>query len=343
LSDGCKIERITQTELRKLLGEQGETVFTRYKQARDLVVDQVLPEIKAVQPALTDHGPKHVRDVLEKAHALLGKNCIGNGRRQLNAVEAYCLLLCVIFHDVGNIYGRDGHQHHVASVYDYVHSEASRDMQEKQIILTVAGAHCGEASDGSKDTLRQLGGDAWLLGQRVRMRDVSAILRLADELAEGPQRTSTFMRKLGYPPDAQVYHEYARATRTSVDQPSGRIALDYHIEVECDGGKQTAPQKKALKDFLCFIEQRALKVDQEMRYASFYSPLLREFRSTSITMGFWIDGNLADLDLQPVVLTDLVVPGTKGKLPSEIDSKYSYRSLASAIARYLSRRKGGAK
>ena len=52
--------------------------------------------------------------------------------------------------------------------------------------------------------LKELAETEQLEGRPVRLRELAAVLRFADELAEGPQRTSEFMQAEGlYESEAQ--------------------------------------------------------------------------------------------------------------------------------------------
>jgi hypothetical protein len=338
-----EIESMVQTALHGQLGVgTGAEKFARYTSARNGVVTQILPGIKAILPQMTDHGQPHVENVLGNIPRLLGSSCVGvDNAAQLSAVEAYCLLLATVFHDVGNIHGRKDHQKNIGDAYDHVFSAADRDLHEKQILLWVVGAHCGAARDGSGDTLKDVPLDHHLWGHPVRLRDIAAILRFADELAEGPQRTSTFMAQLGYDDSARLYHEYARSTRVFIDRPHGRIALSCHIEILGGGLKLETADRKRLKDLVDFIDARATRVYEEMQYAGHYCVLLPVFKATSVSVSFWAEGSQIDLGLDPVILEDLVVPGKKKKLARQINPRYRPETLMKALERGLAARPRG--
>ncbi len=328
-----QIEDLTKDALPRLLGEdEDRALFTKYEHTRDRVVVDILPEIKGKLPEHTDHGPGHVKHVLDNVVRLLGEDCIGHDRQgSLSALEAYCLLEFILYHDVGNIYGREGHQYHVGEAYDYVHSKADSDSQEKMLVMRAAAAHCGEASDGSTDTLKDLPETDHLLGRPVRLRDLVAILRLADELAEGPQRTSTFMMNHGYPVDSLIYHKYAKASNICIDRQYGRIAITYQVDVETNDGSLTANARKELEELLLFIDKRATKVYEEMLYTTYYSHFLEPFKAVSITEKFWINGSCTDLGLEPVILEAYTFPGRSESLLSTTDPTYKPASVIKKV------------
>jgi HD superfamily phosphodiesterase len=329
-----EIETATKDALIRQLGkEPGEERFALYLAARKALVEEVLPQIKAVQPNLTDHGPEHVRNVLDNAHRLLGA-----GISDLTGLELYCLILAILFHDVGNVLGRDEHQKKVAKVYDFVRSKGQANKPEKYIVLKSAEAHRGKSRDGSSDTLRHVDETSPFDGQPVRLRQIAAILRLADELAEGPQRTSAFMiANHKYPQKSQLYHSYASVKTVDVDRGNERIALTYHIDVNLDAsGNLSSNEARDLRKLLTYCYQRISKLNQERQYAKHYAGVLSPFKKTTVTFNFWINGQHEDLGLTQATLTDLVVPGDVCQSFVENAPSYSPRRIVTQIRRRLS-------
>jgi hypothetical protein len=224
-----ELEKITEKRLIEEYGsEKGKEYFAAYTLARQRLVEEILPEIKAILPQYTDHGPKHIADVMDNAYNLLSEPV-----SEFTATDLYCLLLSIILHDSGNIFDRVDHQRKISQIYDYVRYQPDSVRQEKFIILKAVEAHCGEASDGSEDTLKDLDESSHLNGKPVQLRSIAAVLRFADELAEGPHRTSKFMRKIyDFPEHSEIHHKYADITRVFIDRGNDRIALTYHIGVE---------------------------------------------------------------------------------------------------------------
>ena len=335
-----RIEQLTKRKLTEDLGdERGNERFGLYTSAREALVGEILPQIRAVQPDLTDHGPEHVANVLDNVAALLGLgNDLQLSDKELSGTELYALILSILFHDTGNIFDRQEHQRHVATVYDYVRSEAHRKRfkQERRLVLKVAEAHCGFALDGSKDTLKHVGDTASLYGEPIRLRQIASILRFADELAEGPQRTSFFMQEHHhYPPGSDIYHAYADITDVFIDRGNERIALTYDIEL--DVGRSSSITRKCqqeLRKLLKFTYQRIIKLNQERKYARHYSDLLAPFKKTSITFNFIIkEQPPCFLELPPI--TDVVVPGEKEKQLQEYHDDYKFNNIIGKIREHL--------
>ena len=79
-------------------------------------------------------------------------------------------------------------------------------------------------------------------GQLVRLRELAAVLRFADELAEGPQRTSEFMQEEGlYDSESQQFHDYANITNILIERQNSRIVITYEIDIDVNR-PQRAPR-----------------------------------------------------------------------------------------------------
>lgn len=323
---------------------QGEELFARYLHARTMLVSDVLPWIRTTEPTLTDHGPLHIRNVMENAHMLLPtgyhKRIPANSPANwdalyLSARDQYCLAMLILFHDVGNIFGRKGHEQRIGEVYDYVWGEHSRrHPEEKVIIVQGAGAHCGLAEDGSKDTLAFLKDEYYFERGKVRLREIASLLRFADELAEGPQRTSEFMRRMHqYPEPSHIYHDYASVTRVNIDPARNCIALRYDFYL--DQSEALDITRNRIQTSLTYTYHRIMKLDQERKYTRFYTQKLAPFSITSAALHFWLNGNVLDLGLNPLEIDDKVVPGNEPADLTYLDEAYRPETIAGRISAIL--------
>jgi hypothetical protein len=166
----------------------------------------------------------------------------------------------------------------------------------------------------------------------VRGQQVAAVLRFADELAEGPHRTSAYLQNQSmYKPDSRLFHKYANISEYSIDPGAGRIALTYTIDLERGQSALEAGDSVLLAELLEFSYSRIAKVDQERRYCKHYCDLLSVFKETDAWFNFFYEGQKLDLGLQPVVISDLIVPGEFTKRIEEIDNKYKVSTLVEAL------------
>jgi hypothetical protein len=305
-----------------------DDLLADYLQARQFVVSEIAKYIPAAEPDLTDHTEAHLADVMSRAFDL-----IGDKQSYFSAHELYLLCLSTLFHDTGNLHGRKAHEKKIATVYDALRKREPKFNTERAAVLAIAGAHTGSAKDGSKDTLRQLN-RLFFQAHAIRAAKVAAVLRLSDELAEGPHRTSAYMQNHGlYSPSSAIFHKYASITEYTIDREEGRLALTYHIDLEPHDGLLCAGNSVPLADLLGFCYQRILKLDQERRYCKHYCELLLPLRETWAWFNFWHEGQKLELDPDsvPIVISDLVVPGEPTRRIEDIDPNYELTRLTAAL------------
>jgi hypothetical protein len=319
------LEQLLRARLDTLPASTGADLFSDYVQARQFVTTQIAALIGTTEPDLTDHSEGHLAEVMSRTYAL-----IGDQTEYFSPFELCVLCTSILFHDVGNLHGRKDHHKKVARIYDAFRKREPRFKSERTSVLTITGAHTGSAKDGSKDTLKELDRLSFH-AQSVRSREVAAVLRLADELAEGVQRTSAYMLNHGmYKPDATIFHKYASITDYRIERGVGRVALTYSIDIE-HGVELEAGNSIMLKDLLGFSYKRIIKLDQERRYCKHYCDLLSPFKETAAWFSFWFEGQQLELDINPITISDLIVPGEPAKSVEQIDTRYEISSLVSAL------------
>jgi hypothetical protein len=328
-----RLETHTLQRLSDEHAARGLEFFAEYEATRTQLVESIFGEIKGIQPDLSDHGPDHIANVQENAYQLLSDH---HDLHKLKALDLYCLGMAILFHDVGNLFGRKHHQKEVGKVFDWARGTDAKIRHERTLILRLAGAHTGTATDGTSDTLKEVNEKDHLYGEGVQLRSIAAILRFADELAEGPQRTSEFAREHGLIKNAsKIYHEYASVTNIRADRGTQRIQVSYEIPLQTSDITRWQKRGKQLSTLLRFVYARVVKLDQERRYNRFYSEALLPFRSTEVTFMFHSERALLDVDLPPLVLDDKVVPGDRTKTVPQIDSHYEITTLTQAVLKQL--------
>lgn len=326
-------EQLRKKILESFEEDKGRELISAYEQAKSKLHNQVYPEIRGAEPNFTDHGITHVSNVQQNVIDLLSDEGIITN---LSGTEMYCLGMFILFHDTGNIYGRKDHHKKVAIVFDRIRGTNASLRREKTMIVRATRAHTGTARDGSCDTLKDLEDkNEHLGGKPVRLCELAAVLRFADELAEGPQRTSEFMQEEGlYESESQQFHDYANITNILIERRNSRIIITYEIDIDVN-------RPNELHDFMSFIFSRIQKLNQERQYARYYSKLLEPFKFTEVTFNFHCGGDILDIDLPPLKLTDIVVvPGDQTKEISAINPAYSIDILVpDLLARCQERKK----
>ena len=309
-----------------------DELFAQYVAARQVLLEDVFEEIRGTEPYLSDHGPRHIRNVLDNVDELLPPN-----ENHFSAIELYLLGLSVLFHDVGNLEGRKNHNQKISKYYDHVRGgHSARFAGEKHLVVSAAQAHTGKAKDGSHDTINDVPDVLHLVGRPIRLRGISAVVRFADELAEGPQRTSHFLRAAGgYPKDSETFHDYAATTSIAIDRGNRRIALTYNLVFETYGARD-AERLDRLRKLLEFIYHRIAKLDGERKYARFYCPeLLLPFGETSVAFNVQAGGEFQDLGLREIQLSDKVVPDERMRALPEIDDCFCSATVTERLRAIL--------
>lgn len=292
-----KIEKYLEEKLHSCYNKQeADFFFSLYADAKSYLCDQIFSQIPSREPELTDHTEKHIINVLKNVWKLItpneGCDC------ELNEIELLLLCVSVLFHDVGNLHGRSEHNTKIAEIYNTVRaSKLSKCRQESMLLQKIVKAHCGKSKRGDKDTLLDVQESSHLFDKQIRLRELAAILRFADELAEGSQRTSQYMiEKNMLKENSLIYHLYASITEVTIDKGDRRIILTYNIDY---------PLKNiTLSELLKFVYMRILKMDMERRYCKYYAPILNLFLRTEATINFTINGEFCDLDLPKICLED---------------------------------------
>jgi hypothetical protein len=312
-----KLEEITQPQLTEAYGEgDGDALWGGYMVARQRAVNDILPFIKQFEPNLTDHGQRHIQDVLDNAFALLGDTVSSTTQASdgFNANELYFLVLAILHHDLGNIHGRSDHNRRLEAIYEFTRGDDTSLLPEKRHLLTIVEAHCGQTRDGSRDTIGRLDKASSFRRQLLNCQRVAAVLRFADELAEGPQRTSLFMQKhFPLSQAGEVFHDYANITDVCIDRAGERIVLTYDIDIQPPSW-QGAFNEVRLGKLLELCYARAVKLDLERKYNRHFCSLLAPFKKTEVSFHFYFQGQDIRLGIQKIVLDDLVLPASPDSL-----------------------------
>jgi hypothetical protein len=312
-----QLELYVESQLKSKFGDnRGDAYFTNYASARAKVLNEI-KQIQGVEPGLSDHGPDHIADVMKQVLAIISSD---EKTHELSALDLYILLLAVLFHDVGNLFGRTEHNQKIAEAYDFARGVHANVRREKSLVLRAAQAHTGRSSVGDTNTLIELNDKEHFDGEIIKLQSIAAILRFADELAEGPQRTTEFFRtNVGYK-DSQVWHQYASCTNIAVDRGNGRICLTYEIELKEYRSSNNDIDRPQLLELLTKIRSRISKLDQERRYTRYYCDLLSVFKKTESRLNFWSNGLLVPLEFA-FDLDDLVVPSSSSETGTDIAAR----------------------
>ncbi len=217
---------------------------------------------------LTDHGVGHIQTVIKRASSLVGK------AENISPYETFILLCAIQFHDVGNIFGREGHEEQHAKIMKDIEIYFL-DMVERKIILDIANAHGGKTGSGSKDKISLLQASSLYCNQSIRNRYLAAIVKFSDELAEEKSRSARYGLKLpSFPESSRVYHQYAEALHTvKINHENKSIKLAFFLDDKLAQSKSGKGDKKVY--LIDEIYERTIKTHMERLYcARFMKPLI---------------------------------------------------------------------
>jgi hypothetical protein len=221
---------------------------------------------------LNDHGPDHIKTVIERASHLLN-----NGDRLLlNAKEIFLLLNAIQLHDVGNFYGRVNHEKKVIEAIRDGLSPALFDATEVKYVNDIASVHGGKIvyKDGiqSKDTISRIQPEIKTDGYDVKLQVLAAILRFADELADDHNRADTKSLNEGkIPKGSEIFHAYASCLDTvRIEHSKKWVELHFKVPKEYTLRKFGKIDGRRIK-YVFLIDEifsRAMKMHFERIYCS---------------------------------------------------------------------------
>lgn len=335
-----KIEQLVKADLEAWQGD-GSDVWTKYVATREDVEKSILPYIATQEPGLSDHGVDHIANVMRNVGSVLGLN--GAGLAAVDApissvqpVEKLLLLLGALLHDIGNVEGRAGHNQVTADVWRKSgHGSFSQwTPADRRTIIGLCQAHTGKTKAGSVDTLKPLQANQhYFLNENVRLPELAAVLRFADELAEGAQRTSRFLLfQRMYAASNEEFHQYAHSTHVTIDRAHGRVALDYDIELSDPFFGNDENKAENLKRLLELMYKRIIKLEHERVFARHYAPNLLAFSETSVSLSIQLNHE-AICTFEPLVLNDFNMRDVSPDKLSDLDSKYDISSIVGLIKR----------
>jgi hypothetical protein len=182
-------------ERHALLGSRDNRrkAFTCYLAMREKIAVDFLPIIYSASPYINDHTRGHLERVLAHLEAILVRNFpkpssmvedIPFGRL-LTWADMLILLNALAWHDIGNVYGREGHAQKVHDLFNTV-SGLLYDSHLSQYIKQVAEAHSGpNAIERVIPSSHAVGSYE---GEDIHLHFLAGALRFADELDEDHRR-----------------------------------------------------------------------------------------------------------------------------------------------------------
>lgn len=225
---------------------------------------------------LNQHGVGHVEKVAEKVLELIKKFQFDYP----SASEVFILLCAIQIHDIGNVYGREGHEKSFQAKFQEIVQRIISDSVTQKNIMKIAQVHSGNMN-GDKDTITKAGlqNDKTWFNKKIREQLLAALLRFGDELADDSSRYDVVAMDLNQiPEESRIYHEYSKCLHAVniFDHSMNKtcyVSLEYYV----DSSAVTIEYKKGEKAILLIDEifNRTKKMEQERRYCMrFMSPFI---------------------------------------------------------------------
>ena len=233
---------------------------------------------------LNDHSAKHVDMVIEKASYLL-KDL--EDSMAITPYETFILLSAIQIHDAGHIINAKRAKHAEDSK-ELVQELDSKNVTtwEKKIIYDIAKAHSG------KDDL--IGKQNLFSGEgvdKIRQKLLSAILRMADELADGKSRAACYLfEKEKIPLESEIFHAFSYCLeRFKIDVRSHEINMEFCLNIEHTKRqyyKQITETEFENKFLIDEIYERTLKTFNECMYYNRFVPENMRLSSVNVEINF---------------------------------------------------------
>lgn len=325
------------------LPQMSADYFSQYQQLLNVFRTDYYPKIDAglaansSEPGLyTAHDSEHFDEVVLHAGNLIGAEA--SAARELtavasvlNAYELYILLVAIRVHDVGNIYGRGGHEKKCFQILRDIGGAAGLDDREKKSIANIAQAHGGKTLSQSKDTIGEL--EVKVLANNVsfRPRLIAGIVRISDEICENRRRAANVLVRTGcLPRHSEIYHQYAASLTGNRWSPNDRalhltfqaqlreVERAWGCEERTDANQNVVSETYLLDEIFARLE----KMDLERRYCNMFTRDIFTIDEIKASIAVVTDEDYEPIDTIKIpVLSDRGYPDNMGKgLRGEMES-----------------------
>lgn len=259
--------------------------WDNYAAMKKYLATNYYPWIQANSPWFTDHGEKHVDSVIHATNQMLA------GREaELSCLDAYLLLVAIIWHDVGMVSIRSGHAKQVQVFIDKVREFCFPDQSIYRLVTLITRAHSGRDGWDLLDNSEQVS-PCTHQTCTVYPRSLAAVLRFADEASEARTRISPVLIPQ-VPLPQRVYWEYAHAITASTPEPA-RQRLVLAIELQrsaaadrfpCPSGDGVASHADAdgTISLIEYIVCRLEKMNNERAYCFPYLTRYADIRNIEV-------------------------------------------------------------
>lgn len=217
---------------RELCEKENPLYFYAYLLVKSRLGKSYFPYLRDVQPFGTNHGIDHIDRILEKLSRFLEPHLPISGNldsRVIDIENLNFLMHAVLWHDLGNLYGRLGHPQNITKVFDGVKSFIYESLHYNWI-LKIAQAHSGTGN------IERIIGETsvTIYDSVVYPQFLSALMRISDEIDEDQRRVEGRVVSL-VPKTEQAYWQFCLCTESIIPvyqtDSLGNTALE--IQIKC--------------------------------------------------------------------------------------------------------------
>lgn len=232
---------------------------------------------------MTIHGCRHVSDLIESLDKIAQSMNNRRGATPITPLEAYLLLCAAHLHDAGNIAGRKDHPSRSGDLIKD-HMDLFYSTEIRQNIFDITRVHSGTSKKFGNDTIREISGDNFAT---PRLRLLAAVLRIADELSENPERVpGPLLKWFKTSPNSQFAYRYAQAFCSFVLQND---TLDIQLRVYPEQHQYSQGLDGKKRGFFDHLERKIDVIEREIRYCSQYGRPDFDVRRIRIAMNYHRD------------------------------------------------------
>jgi len=258
---------------RGMCDRKNNLYFYTYSLVKSRLEKSYFPYLRDVQPFKTDHGISHVDRILEKFSHFLQPHLPlpGNPNDRIIDIENLNLLMhAVLWHDLGNLYGRTDHAQNITNIYNNVKSFIY-EPPHQEWILKIAEAHSGI---GSIET--RIGeSSVTIYDSVIYPQFLSALLRISDEIDEDCRRVEGRVFSI-VPEEHRTYWQFCLLNESIIpvykNDSLGNISLIIQIKCKMSDKEICAKWNKGTGEVTAIHEyiSRVNKINEERIYCNKY-------------------------------------------------------------------------
>ena len=231
-------------------------------------------------PHGNNHGPGHIKRVLDKLGELLGDRALEE--KTITPYELFLSMMAILYHDVGILKERKGHGDHSASFLDIDANDYIFDERDKRIMRAAVVSH--SSSKDIEAECRQFSSTEYIGSQTARPRVVAALVRLADELDEDFRRADTKVAEhIGIPESSRFYWAFSQRIQGIRPNPK-TLDIDIQIRFEpADAGDVVGVDGRK-RSFISAYAEKLAKTNRERTYVAGFLPDALRYRQMIVTV-----------------------------------------------------------